>query len=133
MFQIAITGTSYRDDTTWSSHVLMCSCASVLTPIPDVPSLTPQQFDLSEIGEFIIMIEEGLDLRERDWPTPTPHHHGSRQKIIEPGVRDSSLGENERFVTRIREELRYLNREKHFPDSVLEMLFQLGQLHGVEP
>jgi hypothetical protein len=79
------------------------------------------------------MIEEGLDLRETDWPAPTPHHHGPRQKIIEPRVRDSSLGENERFVTRIREELRYMNREKDFPDSVPEMLFRLGQIHGLEP
>jgi hypothetical protein len=79
------------------------------------------------------MIEEGLDLRERDWLAPTPHHHGTRQKIIEPGAREWSLGENERFVTRIREELRSMNREKDFPDSVPEMLFRLGQVHGLEP
>jgi hypothetical protein len=60
-------------------------------------------------------------------------HQGTRREITEPGVPKPLLGEHERFVPRIREELRHMNPEKDSADSVLEMLFGLGQSHGVEP
>jgi hypothetical protein len=106
----------------------------VIRPTPDVRSLTPGQFDFREIGDSIIVINEGLDSGERNWPAPIPmpSHHATRHKMDEPGVWEPSLTENERLVIRIREELRSWNRENGFPDSVAEMLFRLGEIHGLE-
>lgn len=70
-------------------------CAHVVTQVPDIVSLTPEQFDLGEIGEPNSIVKEGLDAEQRSWPVPMPAHHGMSGKITEPAVREPNCTEED--------------------------------------
>jgi hypothetical protein len=113
-------------------YELVFPCVHVIRPIPDRVALMPLQFDLGETGEPSIIVKEGSGPGKRIWSVPSSRSHETGGKIAEPEVLGLTAGQHEHFVARIRQELRYMNREKDFPYSAGEMLFRLGRIHGRE-
>jgi hypothetical protein len=98
-----------------------------MNPLKPSSSMKPVQFDLTDEREPTFSVRDAAG-DERVWSFSSSHRPSGKlpDEEHEPPPGD----EIQRFIARIRHELRYIAHGKEFPYHRDKMLFRLGQIYG---